>query len=281
MRVAIIGGSGLLGQYLVREWSGDQIKSFGSKDLNIRDTQQVAHNIRSFRADWIILTAAYTDVDGCESNPELAFAVNAGGAAHVAEAAKQYGARLLFLSTDYVFDGMQSKPYEVGDPCNPQSVYGHSKAKGELEILRILPESCIVRTAWVFGTTGRCFPETILRLAESRQTIDVVDDQRGAPTYARDLARGIIDLCRKNAGGMVHMTNSGECSWFEFASEIVRRSGLSPVVRPTATEKFPRPAKRPAYSVLSLASLKQYGIEMPSWQTALSEYLEERRKTVT
>ena len=280
MRAAIFGASGLLGKYLVREWTGDEIYPFNSAQVDIRQPQQVEKIMVRNRPDWIILTAAYTDVDGCESNPDLAFATNTAGALNVAEAAKRFGARLLFLSSDYVFDGLASEPYEVNFPPNPQSVYGRSKADAESGILSILPNACTVRTSWVFGMRGKCFPDTILRLAQSRAVLDVVDDQRGAPTYARHLALAIIELCRHKAKGIVHVTNAGSCSWFEFASEIIRLSALSTTVRPTTTDKFPRPAKRPAYSVLSLKSLDKYRIHMPSWQEGLTEYIAERNRAV-
>ncbi|MBV8475600.1 MAG: dTDP-4-dehydrorhamnose reductase [Acidobacteria bacterium] len=276
MRTSIIGASGLLGKYLVRDWKRDAVIALSSKDVDIRQRQQVRGILERYRPESIVLAAAYTDVDGCEANPELAFSINATGALNVAEAAKEYGAHLLFLSTDYVFDGTKSAPYETNDPRNPQSVYGRSKAEAEIGILRLLSDACIVRTSWLFGTTGKCFPETILRLARDRTMIDVVNDQRGAPTYARHLAHAIIDLAHKRCHGIIHASNAGDCSWFEFASEIIRISGAATVIRPTTTELFPRPAKRPTYSVLSPKSLQRYGIEMPTWKEALEEYLNER-----
>jgi len=276
MRVTIFGASGLLGKALMREWRGDQVTGLGSKDADIRDPQQVVKAVESSRPDWIVLAAAYTDVDGCETNRELAFAVNRDGAAHVAQAAAQHNSRLLFLSTDYVFDGKKITPYEVEDLRSPQSIYGRSKAEAELLIENILPGSCVVRTSWLFGTGGKCFPDTILKLVSTRSDIDVVDDQRGSPTYAIDLARAVIQLCRKGAEGIVHVTNRGECTWFEFARAIVSAAGLKTIIHPTTTDKFPRPAKRPKYSVLSASSLNHYGVGMPDWQDALRRYLVER-----
>ena len=276
MKVTIFGATGLLGKALMREWRDDHVTGLSSKDVDIRDPQQVGKAVESSRPDWIVLAAAYTDVDGCETNHELAFAVNRDGAANVAQAAKQHDSRLLFLSTDYVFDGRKTTPYEVDDPRAPQSVYGRSKAGTEVQIENILPGSCIVRTSWLFGTGGKCFPDTILKLASTRSDIDVVDDQRGSPTYAIDLARGVIQLCRKGAEGIVHVTNRGECTWFEFAQAIVSAAGLKTIIRPTTTDKFPRPAKRPKYSVLSASSLDRYDVRMPDWQDALRRYLVER-----
>jgi dTDP-4-dehydrorhamnose reductase len=277
MKVLILGATGLLGKALVREWTGDEVLAMGSRDVDIRDSAKVGEIIGEARPDWIVLAAAYTDVDGCESHRELALSVNRDGAVNVAESARQAGARLIFLSSDYLFDGKKTSPYEVDDKRNPQSVYGHSKAEAEINLLEILPGCCIARTSWVFGVDGRCFPDTILRLASSRPGLDVVDDQRGCPTYTVDLARAIIQLCRKDASGIVHVTNAGDCSWFEFAQEIVTRAGLATEVRPVSSEQMARPAPRPAYSVLSAASLRRYGIEMPGWKDALGRYMQERK----
>ena len=276
MRVTIFGATGLLGKALMREWREDQVTGLSSKDADIRDPRQVENAVEETHPDWIVLAAAYTDVDGCETNRERAVAVNRDGAANVAQAAKEHGSRLLFLSTDYVFDGNKTSPYEVNDPRAPQSVYGRSKAEAEVQVEQILPGSCIVRTSWLFGTGGKCFPDTILKLASTRAQIDVVNDQLGSPTYAIDLARAIIQLCRKGAKGVVHVTNRGECTWFDFTQAIVSAAGSKTIVHPTTTEKFPRPAKRPKYSVLSASSLGQYGISMPDWQDALRRYLIER-----
>ena len=277
MKVTIFGASGLLGQALLREWSGDEVAGLASRDADIRDATKVREVVEKARPDWIVLTAAYTDVDGCESHQELALAVNRDGAANVATAAKRVGAKLLFLSSDYVFDGTKTSPYDAADARNPQSVYGRSKAEAELRLLELLPECCIARTSWLFGTGGKCFPDTILKLAASRPALDVVNDQRGCPTYSVDLARAIIDLCRRNAGGIVHVTNAGDCSWFEFAREIIKDAGLATDVRPISTQQMPRPARRPAYSVLSAKSLDQWGVALPSWQDALRRYLQERK----
>jgi dTDP-4-dehydrorhamnose reductase len=281
MRVTIFGASGLLGKDLLskdlqREWSGDALTGLSSRDADIRDTQRVRQVVQETRPEWIVLAAAYTDVDGCESNSELAFAVNRDGAVNVAAAAKEIGARLLFLSSDYVFDGKNTAPYETGDTRNPQSVYGRTKAEAEIKLLELMPDCCIARTSWLFGVGGKCFPDTILKLAASRPALDVVNDQRGCPTYAVDLARAIVQLCRKNASGIVHVTNAGDCTWFEFAREIVQSAGLTANVRPVSSQQMARPAPRPAYSVLSPARLQGLGIKMPTWHDALQRYLRQR-----
>jgi len=264
MKVLIFGSTGLLGKALMRDWRGDDVTGLGSRDVDIRDAAAVRGIVSRSQPNWIVLAAAYTDVDGCESNQELAFSVNRDGAVNVAEAAEQARTKLLFVSSDYVFDGKKMSPDEVDDLRNPQSVYGHTKAEAEEALLKVLPECCIARSSWVFGVGGRCFPDTILKLAASRPALDVVNDQRGCPTYTVDLARAIIQLCRKAARGIVHVTNSGDCSWFEFAGEILKEAGLGIQVRPVSSQQMARPAPRPAYSVLSATSLRRVGIEMPS-----------------
>ena len=276
MRVTIFGATGLLGKALMREWQSDEVAGLGSKDVDIRSQDQVTETIRLHRPEWVVLAAAYTDVDGCETHSQLAFDVNSHGAANVAKACTKENVRLLFLSTDYVFDGTKRTPYETDDPISPQTVYGKSKAAAEAEIHAAQPEFCILRTSWVFGTGGKCFPDTILRLAATRRELDVVSDQRGCPTYTIDLARSIMQLCRKDARGIVHATNRSDCTWFDFAREIVTGAQLTTCVRPTSSDKFVRPAKRPEYSVLSSRSLEQYGVELPTWQDALGRYLAER-----
>ena len=273
MRVTLLGAPGLLGQELVRALNGTRLTALSSKDADLRDQAAVKQVIHDSRPDWIILSAAFTDVDGCEENRELALAVNCEGAVHVALAAREAGSRLLFLSTDYVFDGTKGAPYETSDPRNPINVYGETKARAEKRLLELLPDTCIVRTSWLFGHGGKCFPATILKLAGNRPEISVVNDQRGSPTFTRDLASALVQLCGAGARGIVHATNSGDCTWYEFAKEIVHVAGLPAAVKPVTTAEFPRPARRPAYSVLSAASLHTYGIQMPEWRDALRRYL--------
>jgi dTDP-4-dehydrorhamnose reductase len=276
MRVTIFGATGLLGRALIQQWQGDEVTGLGSREVDIRSEEQVSRVMERYLPEWVVLAAAYTDVDGCESNRKLAFEVNCIGAVRVAQAAAKRRSRLLFLSTDYVFDGGKTAPYEIDDRPAPRTVYGQSKAEAEAGIREVLPEGCILRTSWVFGVGGNCFPDTILNLAASRAELDVVADQRGCPTYTVDLARGIIQLCRAEAAGIVHATNHGDCTWFDFASELIRASGLTTRVRATTSDKLIRPAKRPQYSVLSSASMQPYGIAMPSWQNAVQRYLNER-----
>jgi dTDP-4-dehydrorhamnose reductase len=276
MRVLVFGATGLLGKALMSQWPGDEVTGLSSRDADIRNADRVQELVQRMRPDWIVLAAAYTDVDGCESNRELAFAINRDGALNVGKAAESLGARLMFLSSDYVFDGTKATPYGASDQRNPQSVYGKTKAEAEIQLLELNPEFCIARTSWLFGNGGKCFPDTILRLAASRPALDVVKDQRGSPTYTEDLAGAIIQLCRKNAGGIVHVTSAGDCTWFEFAQRIVAIAGMNTQVRPVSTQQMARPAQRPAYSVLSPESLHSFGIQMPSWQDALERYVRRR-----
>jgi len=279
MRVAIFGATGMLGKALVRRWRKDEVFGFGSADADVRDPDKVSALIKRTKPDWIVLAAAYTDVDGCELNPILAAAINTHGAVNVANAAAETRARLLFVSTDYVFDGKISFPYETSDARNPINVYGRSKADAEVKIASILPNSCIVRTSWLFGPGGKCFPDTILKAAATRPELEVVNDQRGCPTYTLDLAEAIVQLCRKNATAIVHCTNSGDCTWYEFAYAILKQAGSTTKVRPTTSDKFVCPAERPRYSVLSAASLAACEISMRHWRDTVPEYLRERAAT--
>ena len=277
MRVLILGATGLLGRVLLEEWSTDEVRGLSSCDADIRDHRQLHSYFSSFRPECTVLTAAYTDVDGCESDQKRAHDVNCRGAANVAHECKEVGSRLLFVSTDYVFDGAKSVPYEITDEVNPLSVYGQSKAEAEKRVHEILPHACIVRTSWLFGANGRCFPNTILNAAEAGKKLSVVDDQIGRPTYNRDLARAIIKLCRVGAEGIVHASNSGSCSWHQFACHLLRVAGFADVaVEPIRTETLARLARRPKHSVLSLTSLEAYGIQMRPWQETVTDYVRER-----
>jgi dTDP-4-dehydrorhamnose reductase len=276
MKVLIFGATGMLGKALMRVWTQDEVIGLGSSDADIRNPEQVQAQVERAKPDWIVLSAAYTDVDGCELNPQLANSVNNFGAVNVAKSAARVGAKLLFVSTDYVFGGTNTVPYETSDPRNPMNSYGKSKADAEQGILRVLPNACIVRTSWLFGAGGKCFPDTILKLAASRPQIEIVNDQRGSPTFTDDLATAMVQLCRTNAQGIVHCTNSGDCTWYDFASEVVKQAGVKAIVKPTTSDRFVRPAVRPQYSVLSPASLHGYGIFMRPWQETFRDYLPQR-----
>jgi dTDP-4-dehydrorhamnose reductase len=282
MRVLIIGATGLLGKALLQEWSTDEVTGISSRDADIRSRSKLNPYFARCRPEWTVLAAAYTDVDGCETDEKRAHEVNGTGAANVALECRAVGSRLLFVSTDYVFDGTKSVPYETNDEMNPLSVYGQSKAEAEKLVREILPNACVVRTSWLFGANGRCFPNTILDIAQTGKKLSVVDDQIGRPTYNRDLTRAIIRLCRSGAKGTVHASNSGSCSWHEFACHLLRAAGFANLpVEAIRTDAFPRPARRPKHSVLSLSSLEQRSIQMRPWQEAVTDYIGERTALVS
>jgi dTDP-4-dehydrorhamnose reductase len=278
MRILILGANGLLGSDLLKVCATDEVVPASSKDADIREIEQVRRLAASARPEWIVLSAAYTDVDGSERNPGLAFSVNRDGTRNVAMVANESGAKLLYLSTDYVFDGGSNRPYETGDPIRPLNVYGESKAAGELAVREQSAHWVIVRSSWLFGASRTCFPEKILTAADSQPELTVVDDQIGSPTYTPDLAATIRKLIHADARGVLNITNSGSCSWFEFAREILRRAAYKTPIIPIPTADAARPARRPRYSVLSAAALSAYGITLRSWQDALDAYLEELRK---
>ena len=285
MRVLVLGATGMLGTDLLDEWNKaeppatsahDELISAGSSDADLRDASAVQQLIQKACPDWVIICAAYTDVDGCENNRDLAFAVNATGVENVARSAEKIAARVFLVSTDYVFDGKGSRPYETTDAVRPINVYGASKAAGEHALREISSAWCIGRTSWLFGVHGPSFPDKILNAAETRPELSVVNDQIGSPTYTRDLARAIRDLVRQEAHGIVHINNDGVCSWFDFAKEILTQSGLGNPVHPITTNQSARPARRPNYSVMSPASLHAYGVRLRPWQQALDAFLKER-----
>jgi dTDP-4-dehydrorhamnose reductase len=273
MRILIIGANGMLGKDLAEDWKGDVIIPADSRDADIREINQVRKLVTQQRPDWIILTAAYTDVDGSERNPDLAFAVNRDGTRNVSVVAHELGVKLCYLSTDYVFDGASNRPYEPDDPVHPLNAYGASKAAGERAVQEEAGPWLILRTSWLFGAARVSFPEKILEAANSQPELKVVADQTGSPTYTKDLASAIRELVRLDAHGILNITNSGTCSWFEFAKETLQRAGRSTPVFPITSAEAGRPARRPAYSVLSPKASATCGIALRSWQEALQVYL--------
>jgi dTDP-4-dehydrorhamnose reductase len=278
MRILIIGSNGLLGSDLVHDWTGETIIPATSRDADIRNLEQVRVLASRHRPDWIILAAGYTDVDGSERNPDLAFAVNRDGARNVSVVARELGVKLCYLSTDYVFDGASTRPYEPQDPVHPLNVYGVSKAAGEQVVQEQAGHWLIARTSWLFGASKSCFPEKILHAADSQPELKVVADQIGSPTYTKDLADAVRGLVRADARGILHITNSGTCSWFAFAKETLQRAGRNTLISPITSEQAGRPARRPTYSVLSSRALADRGIVLPNWRKALDNYLSELRR---
>ena len=274
MRVFLTGGDGQLGRALRRTLSAHDLFAPTESEADISDPR-VARLIADARPDLVIHTAAYTDVDGAEAHPDRAFAVNALGSRNVAQGAAESGARLIAVSTDYVYDGAKEGPYREDDPVAPLGLYGASKLEGEREILKAKPDAVILRTAWLYGE-GKNFVETILRLARERDELRIVDDQRGSPTAAADLATVIAALLQMPCAGVYHAVNAGTCSWFEFAREILRLAGIDRRVVPIHSSELVRPAKRPANSVLDCGKLAALGITLRPWQDALRAYLRER-----
>jgi dTDP-4-dehydrorhamnose reductase len=226
----------------------------------------------------ILHCAAFTNVDAAEENEEVAYQINAAGTEYLAKAAKQAGAKMLYISTDYVFDGTATEPYEVDQTTKPIGAYGRTKLAGEELLQKNLEDFFIVRTAWVFGVYGQNFVKTMLRLGEERGEVGVVHDQVGSPTYTVDLARFMVELMETEKYGIYHATNDGVCSWYEFAVEIFKQAGLNVKVNPLTTDQFPRPAARPKYSVLSKKKVEEQGLTpLRNWKDALSAYLAETK----
>ncbi|MDP9404643.1 MAG: dTDP-4-dehydrorhamnose reductase [Actinomycetota bacterium] len=265
MRVLITGAEGQVGRELVEAFEGhavDGVVATGRRQLDVADRDSVLQAICSVRPDAVVHAAAWTDVDGCEGDPGRALQVNALGTRHVAEAARLAGARLCYLSTDYVFAGDAATPYTEWDQTGPRSVYGRSKLGGERELG---PDATIVRTSWVCGRHGRNFVRTILAAAAERDELAVVDDQHGCPTFADDLAAMIVRLVVSRLPGTFHVTNQGATTWYGLATAALEAAGLDPAkVKPIATADLdpPRPAPRPAWSVLDNAALRLCGIPL-------------------
>lgn len=273
MRIVITGANGQLGREIAKQASAHELILTDYETLDITDCTAVAAFMKTIKPDAAIHCAAYTNVDGAESDYDGAFRVNVVGSQNIAAGCLEVGARLVYVSTDYVFDGQKQQSYREFDPINPQSVYGITKWQGEEMVRQILGRHYILRTAWLYGE-GNNFVRTMLSLAEKNTTLRVVNDQIGTPTSTVDLARAIFALLAADAYGTYHATCQGQCSWYEFACEIFRQTGKQVEVLPVTTEEFPRPAKRPAHSVLDNYMLRMtVGDPMRNWQQALKEYL--------
>ena len=252
----------MLGQAVMGA-AGDRAVGLTHAELDVTDAGAVADTLAGAT---VINCAAYTDVDGAEADPQAARAVNEVGARNVAEAA----ARVVYVSSDYVFDGEKPTAYVESDPVDPLSEYGHSKLAGERATLTASPHSLVVRSSWLFGPGGGNFVTTMLRLAEERDRVNVVDDQVGSPTFTGHLAEALVELAEGSSHGFLHVAGGGACSWYEFAGTIFDRAGLEVELLPCTTDEFPRPARRPANSVLAS---ERGAPELPAWQDGLDAYL--------
>ena len=278
MRILVTGASGQLGYDVERELERRGIEHLGtsSRELDITDRAAVEHLMQSYRPDAVIHCAAYTKVDLAEDEPERCWAVNADGTRNVAAACRRTGAKLLYISTDYVFPGTGERSYETGDPTGPVNTYGRSKLAGELAVQSLLEKYFIVRISWVFGKNGNNFVKTMLRLAETRAELSVVCDQIGSPTYTADLAPLLCDMVQTERYGVYHATNEGTCAWSEFAEAIFELAGRQVAVHPIPTSAYPTKAARPLNSRMSKESLRDNGFQaLPEWKDALARYLKE------
>jgi dTDP-4-dehydrorhamnose reductase len=275
MRILVTGAKGQLGRELQRVLRGEEVIAADQPEYELMDPM-VGEKIAAQRPDLVIHTAAYTDVDGCEQNPDMAFQVNAIGTRRVAEGAAKANARLIYISTDYVFDGKKTEPYTERDPVNPLNVYGRSKLAGEEEAVKGCRRTLVLRTSWLYGVPGNNFVKTILSLAVTQPELRVVDDQRGSPTYARHLAQVIAGLIRSDVTGVIHAGGEGECSRYEFAKAIIQEAGLGCRVVPISTAEYGRLALRPPYSALSTALLHQHGLSLPPWREGVRQFLADR-----
>ncbi len=275
MKIAVTGSDGMLGSDIGKVFSDVELLQLTLHDFDITDLDQTFTYIRDIQPDYLIHCAAFTDVDASEHNPETAYKVNGTGARNVAMACEEVKCPMVYISSDYVFEGTKNEPYKEWDEARPVSEYGFSKLLGERYVSSMTNRYYIVRTSWLYGKHGKNFVETIKRLLTEKDKLTVVNDQIGAPTYTYDLAVTLRELIGKGYG-IYHVTNASHCSWFEFAQEIARIRSSNTNIVPITTEEFNRPAKRPAYSVLDNTMLRLEGIKaLRHWKEALRDYLSE------
>lgn len=277
MRITVLGASGMLGNdvLLAAGNEGHEVRGYGHAEVDVTDLDQVSRRLRLDRPDAVVNCAAWTDVDGAEDEPDGAMAVNGTGAGNVAQAAAAVDAKVLYVSSDYVFDGLKTRPYVETDQTSPISVYGTSKLAGEVATMAANRRCFVVRSSWLFGAAGSNFVDTMIRLGSTQKQVLVVRDQIGCPTYTWHLAYGLVRLLDSDAYGIHHMAGSGHCSWYDFAREIFRLSGMEVTTLSATTEMFNSKAARPAWSVLE--SGQDHAITLPAWQDGLAAYLEQRR----
>ncbi len=281
MRILVTGVNGQLGHDVVEELEKLSVECLGcdKDDFDITDKNNTLTFIEKYNPDGVIHCAAYTAVDKAEDDAEVCRKVNVDGSENIAFACKKTGAKMIYVSTDYVFGGDGSNPYEVTDEKNPQNVYGKTKLEGEEKVLSLCSESFVVRTSWVYGINGNNFVKTMRRLAETRDELSVVADQIGSPTYTRDLAVLLCQMIQSEKYGVYHATNEGFMSWADFAEKIMEKSKLNTKIKHISTAEYPVRAKRPLNSRLSKKSLTDNGFSLlPSQDDALERYIEELDK---
>lgn len=275
--ILVVGANGMLGRDMMA-LIGDAARGVDIDEIDITSLESTLRILKTLKPKTVINCAAYTDVDGCETNIETAMQVNGEGVAHLAMASSEIGARLVHVSTDYVFDGGKGSPYVEDDAPCPLAVYGQSKLAGEMNAA-FNPDHLIVRTQWLYGLHGKNFVETMLRLAIDKNEISVVDDQIGSPTWTVDLAHAILSLLKTGRRGIYHAANSGFCSWNVFAQAIFEEAGLSVNVTGMTTAQLNRPARRPLYSTLDCSKLgRDAGVMLQPWRSALTTYMHLRNK---
>jgi dTDP-4-dehydrorhamnose reductase len=280
MKILILGHKGMLGFDLVQKLCiGHEVTGKDIDDFDITSSDDCRDVVLESNPDCVINAAAYTNVDACETDKEKSYAVNALGVKNIAAACKRKNIKIVHFSTDYVFDGTKGSPYVEEDICNPINYYGYTKHEGEVFLQTLSKNYLLIRTSWLYGVNGKNFVKTICEKAQNDKKLDVVDDQIGSPTYARDLAGAVKLLVEENQTGIFHVTNRGHCSWYDFAFKILQLNGISDVViNPMKTEKMTRPAMRPLYSVLSNRKLRDAtGKMMRPWQIAVGDYLDKIR----
>ena len=278
MKVLVTGVKGQLGYDVVNELNKRGHVAIGTdiEEMDITDAASVDKVIKENTPDAVIHCAAYTAVDAAEDNVELCRKINADGTQNIANVCKELDIKMIYISTDYVFDGEGERPWEPDDERTPLNVYGQTKYEGELAVQNTLDKFFIVRIAWVFGINGKNFIKTMLNLGKTRDSLTVVNDQFGSPTYTYDLARLLVDMVETDKYGIYHATNEGICTWYEFACEIFRQAGMNVKVSPVLSSEYPAKAKRPSNSRMSKEKLTENGFEkLPTWQDALGRYLKE------
>ena len=282
-RILVIGAKGMLGRDLVEILrssfgtgkSGYEVFGWDLDEIDIREEADAVSKIENLQPEIVINVAAYTDVDGCEVEQEKAFLINAEGMRHVAVAGERCQAKVIYLSTDYVFDGQKKKPYAEDDPPNPINIYGQTKLKGERYLQALVDNSLIIRTQWLYGKFGKNFVSSILRQGKEKGVLSVVDDQTGSPTYTVDLSKAIVSLIRSDGRGIFHVVNEEVCTWYVFAQAVLKAAGLEGVrIISISSEDLGRQALRPSYSALSTKKLKEEtGMSLRPWPEAMKDYL--------